>query len=67
MTQDLALLNGEVTDARRGLASLAGYREQQSIDLYLEQLAGYVQQLNDVALAADDASIHAGWPSACKA
>ena len=48
VTQDLALLNGEVTDARRGLARLAGYREQQSIDLYLEQLAGYVQQLNDV-------------------
>ena len=26
---------------------LGGYREQQSIGLYLEQLAGYVQQLND--------------------
>lgn len=47
VTQDLALLNAEVSDARRGLASLAGYREQQSISLYLEQLAGYVQQLND--------------------
>jgi hypothetical protein len=43
----LALLSGEVSDARRGLATLAGYREQQSIDLYLEQLAGYLQQLND--------------------
>ena len=48
VTQDLALLNGEVADARQGLAHLAGYREQQSIDLYLEQLSGYVQQLNDV-------------------
>jgi hypothetical protein len=48
VTQDLALLNGEVADARRGLSRLAGYREQQSIDLYLEQLSGYVQQLNDV-------------------
>ncbi len=46
VTQDLALLNGEVADARRGLPQLAGYREQQSINLYLEQLAGYVQQLN---------------------
>ena len=47
VAQDLALLGGEVTDARRGLVTLAGYREQQSIDLYLEQLGGYVQQLND--------------------
>jgi hypothetical protein len=48
LAQDLALLGGEVTDARRGLATLGGYREQQSIDLYLEQLGGYVQQLSDV-------------------
>jgi hypothetical protein len=47
VSQDLALLNSEVNDARRGLVSLAGYREQQSISLYLEQLAGYVLQLND--------------------
>jgi hypothetical protein len=46
VTQDLALLNGEVADARRGLTQFAGYREQQSINLYLEQLSGYVQQLN---------------------
>lgn len=47
VSQDLAMLSGELVDARRGLTALAGYREQQSIDLYLEQLAGYVQQLND--------------------
>lgn len=47
VTQDLAMLNGEISDARRSLGSLAGYREQQSIDLYLEQVAGYVQQLSD--------------------
>jgi hypothetical protein len=50
VSQDLAMLNNEVSDARRGLVSLAGYREQQSIDLYLEQLAGYLQQLNDSLL-----------------
>jgi hypothetical protein len=43
----LAQLTGEVTEARRNLAAFAGYREQQSIDLYLEQLAGYIQQLSD--------------------
>jgi hypothetical protein len=46
VAQDLALLNGELTEARRDLVSLSGYREQQSINLYLEQLAGYVQQIN---------------------
>jgi hypothetical protein len=43
----LAQLTGEVTEARRVLTAFAGYREQQSIDLYLEQMAGYIQQLND--------------------
>jgi len=47
VSQDLALLNNEVNDARRGLTTLAGYQQQQSINLYLEQLASYVQQLND--------------------
>jgi hypothetical protein len=46
VSQDLAQLSGEVNDARRGLAALAGYQQQQSIDLYLQQLASYVQQLN---------------------
>src|SRR5206468_4304715 len=48
VAQDLAQLSGEVSDARRSVQALAGYREQQSLDLYLEQLGGYVQQLNDV-------------------
>jgi hypothetical protein len=47
VTQDLAVLSGEVAEARRELRSLSGYREQQSIDQYLEQLAGYVVQLTD--------------------
>jgi hypothetical protein len=46
VSQDLAQLSGEVNDARRGLPALAGYQQQQSIDLYLQQLASYVQQLN---------------------
>ncbi|HEY2415182.1 MAG TPA: hypothetical protein VGI40_23260 [Pirellulaceae bacterium] len=46
VSQDLAQLSGEVNDARRGLAAFAGYQQQQSIELYLEQLASYVQQLN---------------------
>ena len=46
VTQDLAQLSGEVA-ARQGLLPLAGYREQQSIGQYLEQLSGYVQQIND--------------------
>jgi len=47
VAQDLAQLNTEVTDARRSVQSLTGYREQQSIDQYLEQLSGYVQQIGD--------------------
>jgi hypothetical protein len=47
ISQELAQLSGEVADARRALGGLTGYREQQSLDLYLEQLAGYVQQLSD--------------------
>jgi len=47
VTQNLSLLSSEVTDARSTLSLFAGYREQQSIDLYLEQLAGYVQSIGD--------------------
>jgi hypothetical protein len=47
VSQDLAMLSGEVNDARRGLVALTGYQQQQSIELYLEQLGSYVQQLND--------------------
>jgi hypothetical protein len=47
VAQELAQLSGEVADARRSLTALAGYREQQSLETYLEQLGGYVQQLND--------------------
>jgi hypothetical protein len=47
VAQDLAQLNSEVTESRRALTALAGYRQQASLDLYLEQLAGYVQQIND--------------------
>jgi hypothetical protein len=43
----LSQLSAEINDARRSLAALAGYREQQSLDLYFEQLAGYVQSIND--------------------
>jgi hypothetical protein len=50
VSQDLAMLTSEVNDARRGITSLAGYREQQSINLYLEQLSSYVQQLNDTII-----------------
>jgi hypothetical protein len=46
-SQQLALLATEISDARRATAALAGYREQQSIDQYLDQLAGYVQSLGD--------------------
>jgi hypothetical protein len=45
--QHLTMLSTEVNEARRALASLAGYREQQTIDQYLEQLAGYVQSISD--------------------
>jgi hypothetical protein len=50
LSQELAQLSGEVTDARRALTGISGYREQQAIDLYLEQIAGYVQQIGDAAL-----------------
>lgn len=45
----LAQLNSEVSEARRSLYLLAGYREQQSLDLYLEQIAGYVTQFEQTA------------------
>jgi hypothetical protein len=44
----LAQLTNEIREARRGLYPLSGYREQQAIDLYLEQISGYVQQLEDM-------------------
>jgi hypothetical protein len=50
MNIQLSQLSGELNDTRRILAGLAGYREQQAIDLYLEQLSGYVQQLEEAAL-----------------
>jgi hypothetical protein len=40
-------LSLEVAEARRVLPAFAGYREQQSLDLYLGQLADYVQSIND--------------------
>jgi hypothetical protein len=43
----LAQLQGELAEAQRACEALAGYREQPAIHLYLEQLAGYVQQLED--------------------
>src|SRR5262249_50287714 len=46
IAQDLAQLTGEVNDARRSLTAIPGYPQQQSIGTYLEQLAGYIQQLN---------------------
>jgi hypothetical protein len=46
VTQDLALLGGELTAAKNDISVLNGYREQQSINLYIDQLAGYVQQIN---------------------
>jgi hypothetical protein len=46
ISQDLAQLTGEVNDARRGLTTLAGYQQQQSLNLYLDQLASYLQQIN---------------------
>jgi hypothetical protein len=45
--QLLTALNSDVTIARRSLAAFAGYREQQSIDLYLTQLSDYVQSINE--------------------
>lgn len=44
---ELNLLGGEVADARLTLGNLAGFRQQQAIDLYLEQLGGYVTQIQD--------------------
>ena len=46
-SQQLAMLTTEINDARRATAALAGYREQQTIDQYLEQLSGYVQSIGD--------------------
>lgn len=51
-TSQLSQLSSEINDARRSLASLAGYREQQSLDLYFEQLAGYIQSTNDALTRA---------------
>ncbi len=45
--QLLAALNNDVSIARRTLTAFPGYREQQSIDLYLTQLTDYVQSIND--------------------
>lgn len=42
---ELGLLGSEVADARLTLGNLAGFRQQQAIDLYLEQLGGYVTQI----------------------
>jgi hypothetical protein len=46
-SQYLASLTSEVTEARRVLAAFGAYREPQAVDAYLEQLAGYVQQITD--------------------
>jgi len=46
VSQDLALLGGELTAAKGDISVLNGYREQQSINLYIDQLAGYIQQIN---------------------
>jgi hypothetical protein len=45
--QLLTALGSDVTIARRSLTAFAGYREQQSIDLYLTQLSDYVQSINE--------------------
>jgi hypothetical protein len=45
--QLLASLSSDVAESRRSLTAFAGYREQQSLDLYLQQLEGYVQSIND--------------------
>jgi hypothetical protein len=47
ISQHLSMLSSEVQDARATLGLFAGYREQQAIDLYLEQIAGYVQSISD--------------------
>jgi hypothetical protein len=46
-SQDLAQLAAEVNAARQSVAAFAGYQQQQAIDLYLQQLAGYAQQTGD--------------------
>jgi hypothetical protein len=45
--QLLTALSNDVSIARRTLTAFPGYREQQSIDLYLTQLSDYVQSIND--------------------
>jgi hypothetical protein len=45
--QLLTSLSSEVAESRRLLTAFAGYREQQSLDLYLQQLDGYAQTIND--------------------
>lgn len=44
---ELSLLGGELAEARQTLGHLAGFRQQQAIDLYLEQLSGYTTQIQD--------------------
>jgi hypothetical protein len=46
-SQLLTLLGSEVSETSRLLAWLSDYREQQSIQLYLEQISGYVQSIGD--------------------
>lgn len=57
VAQLLGSLNTEITEARRTLPAFAGYREQQSLDLYFQQLAGFVQSIHDAQgrSASDDA------------
>ena len=50
--QLLVSLSSEVAESRRSLAAFVGYRQQQSIDLYLQQLDGYVQSINDAIARA---------------
>lgn len=50
--QLLTALNNDVTTGRRSLIVFTGYREQQSIDLYLTQLGEYVQSINDSQVRA---------------
>jgi len=45
--QLLAALNNDVTSGRRSLVGFTGYREQQSLDLYLSQLNDYLSSIND--------------------
>lgn len=50
--QLLAALNNDVTSGRRALVGLTGYREQQSLDLYLSQLTDYLTSINDAQTRA---------------